>query len=72
VAFSTLSLTYYETIGTDFGFASKFVESIKGGWDNLLTFVIFLLTLWPFLLGFSVLGFWIWKKRRNKKPSNLS
>jgi hypothetical protein len=72
VAFSTLSVSYYETIGTDFGFASKFVESIKGGWDNLLAFIIFLITLWPFVLGLSVLVFWVWKRRRNKKTSNLS
>jgi len=38
VSLSTLQLSYYETIGTDFGFASRFVESLKSGWDNLLAF----------------------------------
>jgi hypothetical protein len=66
VAFSTLSLTYYETIGTDFGFASKFIESLKDGWDNLLSFILFLVNLWPFVTGLSVLLFWIWKKKWNK------
>ena len=36
VAFSTLKITYYELTGVDFGFASKFVHSLKNGWDNLL------------------------------------
>ncbi len=67
VAFSTLSLTYYETIGTDFGFATKFVESIKAGWDNLLTFIIFLINLWPFVIGLVLFSFWLWRKRSKKK-----
>lgn len=70
VAFSTLSLTYYETIGTDFGFASKFVESIKDGWDNLLRFILFLINLWPFVIGLSIFIFWIWKNKwkKNARP----
>jgi hypothetical protein len=72
VAFSTLNLTYYETIGTDFGFASKFVESIKGGWDNLLTFIIFLINLWPFVVGLFLLSYWLWRKKLKKKTSDPS
>jgi primosomal protein N'' len=67
VAFSTLNVTYYETIGTDFGFATKFVQSLKGGWDNLLAFIIFLVNLWPFVLGLAVLLFWFWKRRIKRK-----
>ncbi len=72
VAFSTLNLTYYETIGTDFGFATKFVESIKDGWDNLLTFILFLINLWPFVFGLSALVFWLWRKKRKKNASSPS
>ncbi len=66
VAFSTLNVTYYETIGIDFGFASKLVQSLKGGWDNLLAFIIFLVNLWPFVLGLAALTFWFWNKRRKR------
>ncbi|HPW60676.1 MAG TPA: DUF4349 domain-containing protein [Cyclobacteriaceae bacterium] len=66
VSFSTLNVSYYEIIGTDFGFASKFVESLKGGWDNLLSFLIFLVTLWPFVVGLIALVFW-WVRRRNRR-----
>jgi len=72
VAFSTLNVTYYETIGTDFGFASKFIESLKGGWDNLLAFIIFLFNLWPFVLGLSALVFWFWRKRMKRKSASHS
>lgn len=70
VSLSTLNVTYYETIGTDFGFASKFVQSLKDGWDNLLGFVIFLINLWPFVIAMAAFGFWFWKrKRRSSNPS---
>ncbi len=72
VAFSTLNVTYYETIGTDFGFASKLVQSLKGGWDNLLAFIIFLINLWPFVLLLAALSFWFWNKRRKRKSSTHS
>ncbi|MEQ1585239.1 MAG: DUF4349 domain-containing protein [Cyclobacteriaceae bacterium] len=66
VSYSTLNVSYYEIIGTDFGFASKFVESIKGGWDNLLSFMIFLITLWPFVVGLTAFVFW-WVRRRKRR-----
>jgi len=69
VAFSTLDVTYYETIGTDFGFASRFVDSLKDGWDNLLVFIIFTMKLWPFAMGIFALGFWWWKKRSRRKKA---
>jgi Domain of unknown function (DUF4349) len=50
VAFSTIKITYYELTGVDFGFASKFVHSLKNGWDNLLTFLIAMVNVWPFLI----------------------
>lgn len=67
VAFSSLNLTYYQTIGVDFGFGSKFVNAIKVGWDNLLAFVVGLVNIWPFLILIGV-GFWgfrRWRKRKN-------
>jgi hypothetical protein len=67
VAYSTLNVTYYETIGTDFGFAAKLVESLTEGWGNLLSFVIFLFQLWPFVMGLSVAVAWWWKRRAKNK-----
>lgn len=66
VAFSTLNLSYYETLGTDFGFANKLVHAIGQGWDNLLSFMITLVKLWPFviLLGGLIWGVKKWKSRK--------
>jgi hypothetical protein len=72
VSFSTLNVSYYETIGTDFGFASKFVHSLKGGWDNLLAFIIYMINLWPFVIGLTVLVIWLWRRRVKRKDTNAS
>jgi Domain of unknown function (DUF4349) len=65
VSFSTLNLSYYETIGTDFGFASKFVDGLSSGWKNLLWFFLALTNLWPFV--FIALGvfYWLWRRRKS-------
>ncbi|NOT73951.1 MAG: DUF4349 domain-containing protein [Cyclobacteriaceae bacterium] len=65
VSFSTLNVTYYKTIGTDFGFASRFVDSLGYGWNNLLTFIIGLAMLWPFMIMIIVGGWW-WFRRKKK------
>ena len=65
VAFSTIKVSYYELTGINFGFASKFVYSLKNGWDNLLTFLIAVVNVWPFLIlvGCGVFLYARYKKR---------
>jgi LPXTG-motif cell wall-anchored protein len=67
ISMSTLTITYYEVIGTDFGFGSKFANSLREGWDNLLLFLIGLTSIWPFVLVIGGGAFWFWRKRKNKK-----
>lgn len=64
VSFSTIDLTYYEILGTDFGFGSKLANALGNGWDNLLWLFIGLINIWPFviLLGGSIV--WIWRRIR--------
>lgn len=64
VAYSTLDLNYYEILGTDFGFASKLVTALGNGWDNLLSFLIGLTSIWPFVLIFGVGGYYFWRRYR--------
>lgn len=66
VSLSTIKISYYEVIGGDFGFASKLVYSFKNGWENLLTFFIGVIQVWPFLiLMVSVVWFFArWKKKK--------
>lgn len=71
VDFSTLSVSYFEVIGTDFGFANKFVQALGDGWDNLLEFLIAMVNLWPFILLASGLVFGIraWRKRKRNQAA---
>jgi hypothetical protein len=67
IAMSALTITYYEVIGTDFGFASKFAHSLREGWDNLLLFLIGLVSIWPFVLAIGGGVYWIWRKKWRKQ-----
>jgi hypothetical protein len=73
VSYSTLTIVYYENIGTDYGFGSKFFSSLKNGWDNLLLFIIGVLNFWPFIL---ITAFLVWlfirvRRLRRKKMADL-
>lgn len=71
VDYSTLNVSYYEELGTDFGFGSKLARSLGEGWDNLLAALIFLVNLWPFVLiaVLSVAGALRFKKKKRKKAA---
>jgi hypothetical protein len=67
VSFSTLNVSYFEIIGTDFGFASKVVRALGQGWDNLLSFLIFIVNLWPFVVLISAFIWLVIRWRKQKK-----
>jgi hypothetical protein len=66
VLLSTLNVSYFERLGTNFGFTGKIAEALRLGWDNLLAFLIGVVNLWPFILMITgiVLGVARWKKRK--------
>lgn len=65
VSYSTLTVNYYEPIGAEFGFFGKVKESVGNGWQNLLSFFIGVINVWPFVLVAIGLVFW-WLRRRRK------
>jgi hypothetical protein len=67
VAFSTLNVTFYKTIGTNFGFGSKIVSAARNGWDMFLLFIIGLLNIWPFLLIGAALLYLGFRRMRNRR-----
>jgi len=50
IAFSTLTVVYYEKMTTAIGFSSKFTDGLKSGWKNFALFIIFLANIWPFIV----------------------
>jgi hypothetical protein len=68
ISFSTLTISYYELTGVDFGFAAKFVYALKKGWENLLHFLIGIVNAWPFLILSVLILYLITKYKRSIFP----
>ncbi len=66
VAFSTLTVIYYETSTESVGFLDKVGDALGSGWNNLLGFLVALITLWPFLLIIAVSLFLLIRHRQRK------
>ena len=67
IAFSTLIVTYYQKTTSKFGFASKFIDGLKNGWDVFLWFIIGLSHLWVFIFAIIVTIFLVRLGRKKKK-----
>lgn len=67
VAFSTLTMNFYERIPNKTEFGQKFKSGFRNGWDNLVWFFVLLTNIWPFIL--IVLGLLIGLKIYRSKKS---
>lgn len=75
ISFSTLDLTFYEILPYTIdgeqrpGFWARISNATSGGWQGFLSFMVFLVRLWPFIIlaFFAVLGFRRIRARRKKK-----
>lgn len=68
VAYSTLTVTYYEQ-NTQFDFFNKMGNALKSGWNNLLWVVVALTNLWAIILFAAIVIFvvtYLTKRRRRK------
>lgn len=71
VQFSTLTLVYYESLGTDFGFGGKVGNAFSNGWDAFLMFLVGVVASWPFLI---LIGCAVWlfvRWRRNRRQASV-
>ncbi|MFW6347593.1 MAG: DUF4349 domain-containing protein [Cyclonatronaceae bacterium] len=69
VALSTLRLNFYELRPSDMQFGREFLDGLGSGWNNLISFFLFMLRLWPFvvILAGLVWATLRWRKKRKKK-----
>lgn len=68
VAFSTLTIVYYEKGAVSFGFFTKFTEALANGWVYLQVFLIALVSLWPFFL-LGAVGYFLLKRFQRRKKT---
>jgi len=68
IAFSTLTVSYYQKTTSPFGFSSKLVEGFENGWSVFLWFIIGLSYLWVFILA--IVAIYLIVRQRRKRKSN--
>lgn len=69
VSFASLSISFYQTRAEGFGFWDKIGDGWGNGWDKFLGFMVWLVTLWPFML-LIVLLIVIFRVRRARKRNS--
>jgi hypothetical protein len=69
VAYSTLTVTFYEPLSTSEAFGTKLRQSLRNGWELFMLFSLAVVTVWPFwiLLAFILYGIRLLRRRRSKK-----
>ena len=69
VSFSTLSVSFYKKVNNETSFSGKIGESFKNGFENLKSFLLFMLSVWPFviIIPISYLLFKKWRHRNLTK-----
>lgn len=75
INFSTIDVSFYELVPYELnqeprpGFGTRLINSITAGWQGFLTFLVYLLALWPF--GLVALGVvWLVRRIRSKKSDS--
>lgn len=72
VSLSTIELSFYEELPYVYdgpkrkGFGARILNSLDSGWQGLLSFIVGITTLWPFLVMIAA-GIFIYKKARKPK-----
>ncbi|WP_294231174.1 DUF4349 domain-containing protein [uncultured Chryseobacterium sp.] len=71
VNYSTLNLSLYKekvrsSATSRIGFGSRFGDSLTKGWNSFVSFLLGIISLWPFFLLIPVVVF-LWRKWRNKR-----
>ena len=66
VSFSTLSVSFYKKVSNETSFSGKLGESFTNGFENLKSFLLFVLTVWPFVIIIPI-SYYFFKKWRHRK-----
>lgn len=73
VSFSSLTVSYYQKISSEFGFWSKLSQSLEYGWKGFLWFLIGFVSLWPFIVVIVIVilsVIIIRKKKKDKRQTS--
>jgi hypothetical protein len=77
IAYSTIELALYQPLPQSIpdapvvSLGSRVVEAFYGGWQLLTSLLVDAITLWPLLL-LGTGGWWVWRRRRSRRPTVLN
>lgn len=72
ISLSTIRLTFYEELPYVYdssqrkGFGARILSALDNGWQGFLSFLVWIATLWPFVL-LVVAGIYVFRKWRSRK-----
>lgn len=71
VAYSTLSITFYEHVPEESTVIIDFSSRFQEGWNNFIEFFLVLTSIWPFILILFglIIGIKMYRKKKNTKES---
>lgn len=72
ISLSTLTVTFYEKGESTTGFGYEISSAFGTGWDNLISFIIGLFYIWPFILLSIALVIIIRKIRKRRKKNKVN
>lgn len=74
VSYSSLTLTFYETLSSETEFGRKFKSGFRNGWDGLIWFLVLITNLWAFIvLGLGLfIGIKFYRRRKKQNTSQHS
>lgn len=72
ISLSTLTVTFYEKGESTTGFGYEVSSAFSSGWDNLLSFIIGIFYIWPFILLSIAIVFVIRKIRKRRKQNKTN
>jgi len=64
VTYSTLSISYYKEISKSNQYFIKIVSSLKNGWYLFISFLLFLMNIWPFLIVITIILIVLLRRKR--------
>ena len=77
VGYSTINLSMYQAFSSPEykqSFFDKVADALGGGWSGFVSFIIGLLYIWPFLIIFALVVWWLlrWRRRRAAKRKSAN
>ncbi|MEZ4826620.1 MAG: DUF4349 domain-containing protein [Bacteroidia bacterium] len=67
ISLSTITLSFYESNPVKTSLGNEFIRGFVNGWENLISFFVLLVNIWPVLILIAAVIVWLRLSSKNKK-----